>query len=438
MHILKKQTNIMVIIASTILILLGTYSKIFSLLAAIPILYLFMVLDEFSILCLLCYLMPFASIFKISPESQSFFTIFELLFCVMHFVKNNMKTNKINVFIILFGVYLVVIEILNGGINISATIKMVTNLLVLSFATSFNIEKGYRRLSLYYIYGIVISSIVGLFDSNIFHIKDYIGVTEQRIGDEFIMRFSGLYSDPNYYTVNIIIALCLLINLYNRKDVSLKFTSFLSVLLVVFSALTGSKSALLMLTIPMLLFLYTCKKTKHYGVLFVSICVFVICLFLIFTNKITIFSSTIDRIKGTTSMATLTTGRTSIWRDYLNYFNSHLGMLIMGHGINNVSLNGLMAHNTYIDMLFQMGIIGTFLLMVLLSVIFYTKKEKIKHNFSNYSVIISSLVMYFFLSELQYYDLVFHLIMSYFTLNVYLDSCSIKTNFIKFEDTIKC
>ena len=195
MHILKKQTNIMVIIASTILILLGTYSKIFSLLAAVPILYLFMVLDEFSILCLLCYLMPFASIFKISPESQSFFTIFELLFCVMHFVKNNMKTNKINVFIILFGIYLVVIEILNGGINISATIKMVTNLLVLSFATSFNTEKGYRRLSLYYIYGIVISSIVGLFDSNIFHIRDYIGVTEQRIGDEFIMRFSGLYRE---------------------------------------------------------------------------------------------------------------------------------------------------------------------------------------------------------------------------------------------------
>ena len=176
------------------------------------------------------------------------------------------------------------------------------------------------------------------------------------------MRFSGLYSDPNYYTVNIIIALCLLINLYNRKEVSLKFTSFLSILLVVFSALTGSKSALLMLAIPMLLFLYTCKKTKHYGVLFISICAFVICLFLIFTNQITIFSSTIDRIKGTTSMATLTTGRTSIWGDYLNYFNSHLGMLIIGNGINNVSLNGLMAHNTYIDMLFQMGIIGACLL----------------------------------------------------------------------------
>lgn len=438
MHILKKQTNIMVIIASTILILLGTYLKIFSLLAAISILYLFMVLDEFSILCLLCYLMPFASIFKISPESQSFFTIFELLFCVMHFVKNNMKTNKINVFIILFGIYLVVIEILNGGINISATIKMVTNLLVLSFATSFNTEKGYRKLSLYYIYGIVISSIVGLFDSNIFHIKDYIGVTEQRIGDEFIIRFSGLYSDPNYYTVNVIIAICLLITLYNRKEVSLKFTFFISALLVLFSALTGSKSALLMLVIPMLLFLYTCKKTKHYGILFFAICTFVVCVFLIFTNKITIFSSTIDRIKGTTSMATLTTGRTSIWMDYLNNFKEHLGMFIMGHGINNVSLNGLMAHNTYIDMLFQMGIIGTIFLLILLYVIFCTKQEKIKHNFSNYSVIISALVMYFFLSELQYYDVVFHLIMSYFMLNVCLENYSIKKDIIKDEDKIKC
>lgn len=65
-----------------------------------------------------------------------------------------------------------------------------------------------------------------------------------------------------------------------------------------------------------------------------------------------------DRFAYAANVSQITTGRTDIWKNYLNYFIENIDVTILGEGYTPINLNGRASHNTVIQVIFQFGLIG--------------------------------------------------------------------------------
>ena len=100
-------------------------------------------------------------------------------------------------------------------------------------------------------------------------------------------------------------------------------------------------------------------QKKNY---FLFVCVAIIGSVLVFqalSGKIEIFSSVLSRFDEAADAESLTTGRSYIWSNYMSYLEKNPLVLWFGRGLGAEILNTHAAHNTYIDMLYYLGIVGT-------------------------------------------------------------------------------
>lgn len=405
-----------------VLILFGTYHNIFSIIAFLGVCLLLFFCERETILLQLFFIMPMANIFKMSPSSQSFFTIILLLYVVMYFV----LPRKATLLIVLFSIYIILGQLVSGSFMLFRTVKLICNILFLSSILNQNVTINHKSVFFSYIIGNITASCFGLMDSNFFKIKDYVG--EQGVeGIEFIdlTRFTGLHTDPNYYTVGMIISLCLLVVLYHRKEVKTSLALLISVPIVYFLILTYSKSAILMLAVPLFFVFYSLYKQKKFISILVVFGLAVFVLLMALSGKIEILNVVISRFNASsdsvddTDLNSLTTGRFGIWVSYVKYMFNHYLAFFVGEGISAPYLEGHATHNLYIEMWYHLGIIGSsMLLWVLWTILKQCKLVVFNRKLINYSVLISSLLLYCFLSELFYYDPPFHIMLAFVMLNL--------------------
>lgn len=244
--------------------------------------------DEYA-LVMLIFLMPFAAIFKSAPGTTSFFTYLILLYCV----KKLYYSQTISGDIILFAGYIIFVECIAQTVNVLNTIKLIANLLFIQYAleskNKCNPEKIYRA----YIIGVIVSSCFALLDSDLFRISLFTGGSQSEGGD--YVRFVGLNSDPNYYVINVIVALCLLCILFINEEVNLIFLGTAAAILFYFMIITYSKSAMLMMCIPLALFYRVCQKNNYYWVKKFFFLGVVIAFILLLSGKISIFDTALKR-----------------------------------------------------------------------------------------------------------------------------------------------
>ena len=408
-----------------ILIFLGTNSALFTVTA---FLVCFLVCVQFSLdfsFSILLFILPMATIFKLAPGQTSLFTFIQLIWVICAFWKSGLQATKADISILLFSLYLIVCQILNGGLSISATIKLTFGLFMALAIKNGKLYRKYVPMFLCYVSGVLTSSLLMYINSPLFRITAYVSSKTERLagaeaGDN-ITRFAGLYGDPNYYSVNIIVAMILILCLYRKK----KLTSIQSVLLTVpfvfFAAKTGSKSALFMLVIPAVLFVCISLKNRHYIIAFTSVLLIVVAMWMILNGKIAAFSVATQRLTANhASLNDLTTGRVSKWAEFLEYIWDRPIVLLFGKSLLNVVLNSGAPHNTYIDMLFQLGALGTIWMIGILSTAWIDKYKN--KTLLNYSLAGAVAILYFFLSELQYADFTFHLALCLIVANLDFNS----------------
>lgn len=402
-----------------LLILLGTRSSVFTLLAlglgAVGI----VAFDTGKILCIMFFALPFSTIFKIGAGT-SFFTYWELLFAIMYFVKKNFRCTRREIGIILFTLFLAANQCLHGTLDVTMTLKFFSYLILLTAIANYTFEDGNKTVFLCYITGYIMSSFSMLSDGVLFNIRPYVNVKLERVNGEYITRFAGLYGDPNYYVVNIIISMVLLVILFGKKQIRFLHAAVLMIPLVVFTAMTGSKSGLLMLAPVAAFFIYQCFARRHYFFGVLSTILAGVAAVMIFSGEIELFSKVLDRLFN--GSGGLTSGRAdTTWYRYLLYFSEAPLRMVFGRSIAFYDLDGIIAHNTYIDLLYELGIVGT---VWLLAIIWksYRCTVKIRRNLLNYSVLLVILAMYFFLSELQYFDPPFHVALAIKVLHMELSS----------------
>ena len=370
--------------------------------------------------CLILFLLPMAGIFKLSPGSMSLFTFWELFLILFWFYLKHFVVNKLEMGAIVFIGYLFCVEAVNGVFAINANIKLVSGCLILLLFMQLEYEKMYKPVFLSYILGYIASSFFRLLDGKPFAISAFVMTKETRVGLDYFNRFSGLYGDPNYYCINIIIALILVAILLRNRKIRLLTATALAIPLFYFAALTNSKSAFLMLIVPAGLFIKVFWERRSYGLFIFSIITVFLFVLLVFSGKIELFSVVLERLSegSGTGLDSLTTNRSAIWRDYFSYFNTHLLSDLFGRGLGYVTLNGYAPHNSYIDLLYQLGIVGTSWLMSVIIGAFKRYRTNYNRSVVNYGVIICIAAMYLFLSELQFWDPPFHFIICFIALNI--------------------
>lgn len=397
------------------LLLFGTHFRVLTLCAfALAAAYIVIEKKIYSIY-MLFFIMPFSPIFKISAGT-SFFTYLELLFVIMYIIRKNMKLSGVEPSILLFIFFLIINQCLHGVLNITITTRFFVFLFFLVAVVNEEFPNENKNLMLMYITGVITSSLIAMLDSPYFQIAQLSQMKQERVNGVYVTRFSGLYGDPNYYVVNLILAMALLIVLFVKKKLSLLQTSILMLFLVYFTSQTGSKSGLFMIAVVAVFFVYQLFARGHYILCSMSTAFLIFALLAIFSGKIEMFSVVLSRLA--VSSAGLTSGRAeNKWSVFLAYFLENPLRLVFGRSIAFFELDGNAAHNTYIDLLYELGIVGTVLFLHIIK----NAKSKVqfrKRNLLNYCVLATILLMYFFLSELQYFDPPFHIAFAILVMNM--------------------
>ena len=409
------------------IIVLGTHSAIFAL-AALGIAAMQIVFgDEDFSWKLIFILFSFANIFKLAPNSTSLFTYLILLFDVMLFIKHR-TLPSLWIFFAIYTVAVPFIAMESSYFKLIRWVKLLCSLLMMFYFFEREKKGNEDELFLYFVVGVILASLTYHLDSGFFRVSRYtfdIGVFYDGMSDaeRDLVRFAGLYSDPNYYSVNVIISMCLTVILFHREKIKLPVFALLMAVLLYFIKETYSKSALLMSAVPLMMFLYSNHLKRRRTLQMASIVMFSVALiYLIVTGGGEMFSTVFGRLSADKGdLNSLTTGRFNVWVYNMEYFMEHPWQFLFGKGINAPLINNKGHHNVYIEMLWHLGLIGEGMIFALLEQICHIVPQRPKRNPLNYCVLFCAAVMYFFLSMLFYFDPPYHLMIAFTVLNMNME-----------------
>lgn len=306
----------------------------------------------------LCFLMPFAGIIKISPGQISFFTVMFLAFVIrIVFRKGSLR----RIFLISILLFVGYSFIFSGTEKIITIGTMACGFIMLHDACRSE-EYNYKEVLYAFCFGLIVSSVLGLFKEQLPIINHFIQDTAHKIGhEEYAKRFVGLNYNPNYYSMDISVALSCLVVLMSKTK-SGKLQMILFVVLSVFGFMSVSKSFLLVwFVLVVILLLYGFHNN---GVTFFKFFILLIATaaFIYFFAKESVDTYIIRLTQDTgESLSDVTTGRTDIWISYLKATFKSEKVLLFGAGLGEILEKG--THNTYLECIYGLGIIGTAIYM---------------------------------------------------------------------------
>ena len=415
-HSPKMHAAFYVLLAA--LMVLGVITSLFAVLAFVLFAAYVLLAESKKVFLSLFFLMPFAHIFKLSSGSTSLFTFIEIIVLV----KLVLQAKKINVKFLASWLILVVYLVVGFNMNVSVLIKQAMILPLIYFFFDENNKPDIKPLTLSYANGLLLSSLVGLFRDVIPNMDKFVIYDKAFDIEGEVYRFGALYSDPNYYSMSLILVLVGILVLYARNRMG--GVAFLYYAVVAFfGAITVSKSFVLMFAIVTIANIYLLiRNKKMVGALLFSASVIVFAV-LIFSGKIEMFNSTLDRFSSSQNLLELTTGRSRILQKYWTYLTEDVRRILLGAGVGANMLGAAVAHNTYFDFLYYYGMLGTVLFAVSLSFAVKTNNRG-KIGFFNVFPMICAIIMLFFLSGLLYYDFVFTLMYVFLYLGHNFDASS--------------
>ena len=369
------------------------------------------VLNMHEIFCELMFLLPFTTIYKMSPASTSFFTYFSLITVVRFITKGHKIPRNILITILLFAV--ATFEGAEG--TVTDFIKIISNILLFSVFVRTARRKMHANLILSLSYGEIVTSIIGLRKTTWPALSAFFdNMKEEYIGLEKIARFTGLYRDPNYYS--IMISLCIfgvLLFVYLKEIKLLKGVSVFCAL-IVFGCMTYSRLFYLSLLALLCVFVIVrLKNRKYISTLFLVIGFSVA--FLIVANKYGV----IEKIMFRFGVDDVSNGRLELWRLYFDEIkNASLLKQLFGNGLEADLIKGYGSHNFWIECLYHLGIIGSILYFYSITSIIKARVQPFfKRRILNYSSLLVTMAMFTTLGMLFQFDFIYILMINWIYMN---------------------
>lgn len=302
----------------------------------------------------LCFLLPFGNIIKTDPDQFSFFTVFFAIYVVRIIFKTG-RLNRMFLFTaFIFAGYCLAFS---GFGQIVTIVTMVCGFTMLRETTESD-EYDYRHVLYAFCFGIIISSALGAFRDYLPIIRTFSMDTAYKVAsDEYAARFVGLNVNPNYYTMDVSIAMgCLVTTICTQKTRPIYMILF--GVLAAFGLMSVSKSFLIVLAV-MIAILWL-NSLRQGGTTFFKLTFSLVAagaLILIFAEE-AVNTYVLRLTKDSAGdLSSVTTGRSDIWIAYIKEMLRSFRTLFFGAGLGQILEKG--SHNTYIEMIYYIGLIGS-------------------------------------------------------------------------------
>lgn len=380
-----------------------------------------------------CYLMfawlGICPIFKLYAGGTSLYTYLELIYIVRMLI----SCRRIGSKFLISWVVMVAYIIPGTGSDITSGIKIIIiPLMFYLLGQSINSD-NIDKVTLSYASGVIFGSIVSLLRDRIPNMLEYVSYKStamkysDSVGFTRITRFSGLWGDPNYYSIHLILCIILCAVLFSKKRINNVLFYSIYAFTAIMGAMTGSKSFFLMLVVVTGFVIFILAKDRQYFHLSIFSIAIIIGAVFVFSGRISVFSFVLERLlsPSTEGSSDLSTGRLSIWSSYLNFWWENPLRFLFGTGIESGFMFRV-PHNTYIDFPAIFGILGTFVFWTPIVYCSKTIWEK-KRQGTIYPLIVI-MIMIFFLSMLFNMEFVFELVLAVAFCKISIDTVNIKTN----------
>ena len=310
------------------------------------------------------------SIFVIPIINLSLFSTYLVLCLLKIMTSSKISSSKKNITILI--IIMLYITLAYSSYDLKNAIILIINFIaVFCYVSKFlNNKKNVVIFFKYYVFACIASFITGIFTGNVMRYNELIDASEQFLT---LTRWMGTFNDPNYMGFFFSIGFFAVVTLEiftKRNKIILAIT--LLIMIVSTMSTTAILGIILIFFVYILLRYKISLKTIVLFLTSISLAVFMFNYGLNNPNA-TILNTFSQRINQkfialeTNDIKTATTNRTDLARNHLEYFFSQnmSKQLFGGNVINAVAieknnqLNENLAHNEYVDLLLNIGIVGT-------------------------------------------------------------------------------
>jgi hypothetical protein len=320
----------------------------------------------------LLFLISWSFVAKFDLSSYSLFLIMSLAYIVVmtaniFFRRIKLCLRTLNAVIILFIVVLLNLMFSKDRL-ITINMGFLVNYITIYFAIiSTKSINDFEDYSFMYSLGLVSSGIVGYLAKYIAPIQAYLlsmtRVNTIIVNGKLASRFSGLNLDPNYFSINILIAIsCMaIVGYYNRKNN--RINSIIVFLLSILGLVTLSKMFIIcyIFMIILIFYLYIKEDVKKAAGHFFGIGIVLFAVILLVGGDI--YEAYLVRFFGYgNDLVSITTGRITIWTMYMEEISNSLKIILIGQGIGSFA-KGTAAHSIYMTSVYYLGITGILVML---------------------------------------------------------------------------
>jgi len=325
------------------------------------------------VLSVMLFLLPWAGILKVNSSSMTFMTlVLPFVFLrILISLKSELKINHLTLTILIFLVAFSLTSSFFSGnaIGISAFGFFILLSYLLLLQSNKELLPATKETTYLFNISLILAFASGTVLQVLPHMREHFK-SSHVTGETIVNRFSSLNYDPNYNALQILMGISMLMIKISEDRKRNMFDLILLLLLIGIGVLSLSKMYLLMMIILIFVWIIT-RWESHFSGLRKAAIMTIMVLVTIYLYDKGILKEQINayayRLSRVTDMATLTTGRSVIFAEYLNYMLENPNVLLLGSGFTNEAILWKASHNTYIQVVFQIGIFGAVLLIIFIA-----------------------------------------------------------------------
>ena len=311
----------------------------------------------------LLFFLPWSPILRLTPDSFSFYTVALMLICAISVLKKKFRFKRYQLIVGFLILPMTLLSKLFDGSMISFDYMSFIVLLLLFPVVKeewLSAKYDFFQIVIFFSIGIIIAALCALSMTTYSNIAKFIHVDEYLT----IIRRCGFYGDPNFYTAQITAALggCLMELLKEKKRGQTILLFVVTVFLLYCGFLSGSKSFVLITIAMLVVWIIGLFRLRGRTVFKVSLIVAAV-LVATFIATSVLFKELLAvmdvRFSFSNNMSQFTTGRTDVWKLYMEELLGDQKMLLLGNGYTKVRIGEKYTHNTLLQMVFQLGVLGT-------------------------------------------------------------------------------
>ncbi|MBR2320408.1 MAG: hypothetical protein IKA50_06475 [Clostridia bacterium] len=313
------------------------------------------------------FFLPFAPLLKFRPGTISLFTIALILIYGIYTVTGSRQVRVLHLIPALLLVTLTLIVKTAYGYALDNTYVLfaITLMLIPFLVREMEGAYDFYWVTICFALGICLAAITAQYLTVFPTINRYISV-DVNVAFDFSRR-SGYVGDPNFYSAHITAALSgLLVLLLGRNTRSRLFVLVPLICMLLYCGLLSVSKSFLLISICLLLLWLVALLLQRGRVSVKATLIVTAIVASVFLLSSTMFADMLDlivsRFSRDTNLSDFTTGRTEVWRHYVDAMAGDVRLLLFGQGYTGVLLGEKATHNTLLQSVFQLGLIGCLLM----------------------------------------------------------------------------